>query len=291
MGHGPRLLALTMLLGCADPLPPEDPSDWYDAGSTAEIDESIEFTRQGYDFPADEAEGIGALLDEAFGFPDGQNFGTNVAASRFTEAYDECDRHFESEELPRVIEGIVTMRPRYYFKAGGCARNDNKYYGSFMLQDATGGVFVLGDAKFASFDTGDRVRIRVIGTRVSFDLPMVYSHELLSVERLGEPLYFEPATGPLGDGDVGFVRRVTGEVVAAPDNFGTFYIRPDAWENDCSATSLSGCVPASLDVELNRRGVTVDVGAQVRVTAPVIYSFSEYTLIVMRLGNLERLSD
>ncbi len=291
MGHGLRSLVLTTLFGCAETLPPEDPSDWYDQGSTTDIDESISFTREAYDVPVDPADGIGALLDEAFSFPDDRNFGTNIAASRFTEAFDDCDRHFESDELPRVIEGIVTMRPRYYFKAGGCARNDNKYYGSFFIEDATGGVFVLNDAKFAHFDTGDRIRIRVLGTRVSFDLPMVYSHELLSVERLGEPLYFEPATGPLGDPDVGRVRRVTGEVVAAPDNFGTFYIRPDAWESDCSAKATSSCVAASLDVELNRRGVTVDVGERVTVTAPVIYAFSEYTLIVMRLGNLERLVD
>ena len=45
----------------------------------------------------------------------------------------------------------------------------------------------------------------------------------------------------------------------------------------------------SLDQELSRRGIEFPVGTRIRATGPVLFSFDEYTIIVMRVGQIEAL--
>ena len=53
----------------------------------------------------------------------------------------------DDEILPFEIEGVVTAHPRYYFKTSGCDwDSDEKYYGSFFIQDATGAKISIEDS-------------------------------------------------------------------------------------------------------------------------------------------------
>ena len=42
-----------------------------------------------------------------------------------------------------------------------------------------------------------------------------------------------------------------------------------------------------MDVELSRRGLSYDIGTVVQVTGPVILSYDVYSIVVMRIGQIE----
>lgn len=275
------IATLLLLAGCAEMREqPDDIQEWYDAGQDLDVAEAIEFTDVPYDFPADAADGLGAFSDTVFPAPDftilyaqGDEFGTSGGALA-----NDCETAFEAA-LPREFDVIVTLHPRYYFKTSGCGgESDEKYYGSYFVQDATGGLFVLGDSRVAHFDVGDRVRIRVRGVRTAFDQDMIYAHDIVSVERNArQPIYYEAVSGrALSAQDVGMVRRVEGVVNAPKDTFGEFTVEGDDGQE----------YSVSLDVELNRRGVEYPVGARVQVTAPILYSYGLYSLVVMEIGQI-----
>ncbi|MBU6162736.1 MAG: hypothetical protein KGO50_16595, partial [Myxococcales bacterium] len=69
--------------------------------------------------------------------------------------------------LPMVIEGVVTLHPRQYVKTPVCGQ-DERFYGSFVIEDDTGGILVLRDGRVADFTFGDRVRLTVRGLTVTF---------------------------------------------------------------------------------------------------------------------------
>ena len=104
----------------------------------------------------------------------------------------------EREDLPFEVEGIVTLHPRWYFKTHGCDDGDEKFYGSFFIQDGTSGIFVLGDSKVAHFDMGARVKMKVRGVRTIYDLNVVYAHDITEVVDYGPvPVYYDEATEAL----------------------------------------------------------------------------------------------
>jgi hypothetical protein len=279
-----RAVTLLALSACAQ-LEPEDPSGWFDEGDPYEVAEPVLFTDEPYGLPAGGAPGIADQLEGAFSFPRG--FGTRIAAADQTTTT--CSNWIYDEELPVDITGVVTILPKYYFKSDGCTSDDEKFYGSYFLEDDTGGVFVLGDTRISRFDAGDTVTIRVRGARRSFDQDMIYVHDVLEVDRTARPISYEVRQAPFGAGDVGQVRRITGTVASLPDTFGEFYLQPDDAAGTCNAATGSGCAVISLDVELNRRGVAFAPGERVMFTGPILYAYSTYKLIVMRLGQLERL--
>jgi hypothetical protein len=135
---------------------------------------------------------------------------------------------------------------------------------------------------------GDRVKMRVRGARRSWDLNMVYVHEILEVERVSEPIYYQPLDNLLTLSDIGEVRRVTGTVKSKPDTFGQFWVEMDGQEGQCQPDSEygTGCVGVSLDVELNRRGVSYPVGTRLEATGPVLYSYQIYTIVIIRVGQI-----
>lgn len=262
-----------LLIGCASGGPQEDPSAWYDPGSAYDVQETIAFTDVNYDFT-----GETALAD----LPVPDDFETWFADGDAPP--DGCADWREEGELPAEISGIVTILPRYYYKADGCmpdqGDNEEKFYGSFFVQDASGGYFVLGDTKVAHFDAGDRVTLRVRAVREAFDQLMMPVWDAVEVVRGPEPIYYEAVpTGVLGPEHVSRVVRVEGVVATEVTTFGEIYLDAD----DGSRHKFA------LDSELTRRGVGFPVGARVQVTGPVLYSFSEYTIVVMRIGQLTEL--
>lgn len=287
MRHSTLALLILASSGCAELRGAEYAGSWYEDEGDLDVTEPIAFTDVNYDFTGPDA------IEELPYPPAGSGFSVDTwfAAEDALPAAD-CGTWDSTAQLPDVIEGIVTIHPRYYFKTSGCLPNfdfdsDEKYYGSFFVQDATGGVFVLGDSKVAHFDMGDRVKLRVRGTALRFDLPMVVAHDVIEIQRGPEPIYYEvaevewgPNANQSSDGDpidvMGRVKRVTGTVLQLPDTFGEFRI-----QTDDGRTYTVG-----LDSELNRRGLSFDPGTVIQVTGPVLYSFDTHRIAIMRVGQI-----
>lgn len=279
-----RWLPLLILVACSEPLRGENSDEWYDDGVGQDVEEPVLFTDVPYDFPVAAGDGIGFLNSDLFPVPAGSSGSDRVAwgSVDVTGRTSGCQR-LTVTELPMVIEAIATIHPRYYFKSSGCDwDSDEKYYGSFFVQDRTGGVFVLGDTKVAHFVQGDRIRIRARAAKTSFGLNMIYAWDELEVIEHDVPIYYQHPTDTFeamkaaGTDPIGRVYRVTGEVVVPADTFGEFVIEDD----------LGRRYSVALDVELNRRGVDYPLGSRITVTGPVLYSFSAYSIIVMRVGQV-----
>ncbi len=261
-----RWILATCLAGCAGldhPLP-DDPSDWFDAGNPLEVIEPLAFTEEPY-----AVTGSTAIGDLPIAEPYQSLFAPGPLPT--------CPDWATSSELPAQIEGIVTVFPRLYFKTEGCDGDDEKYYGSYFIQDASGGIFVLGDSKVAHFDAGDRVSLSIRGVANVYDLPMVTAHDVIEIERGPEPIYYQVPSGPLDLPDIALVRRVEGDVISEKDTFGAFQVLAD------NGTTYD----ITLDVELNRRGVDYPVGTRIIVTGPVLYSYSIFAIVVMQIGQVE----
>lgn len=265
------LLALPLLVGCLNEDEPQRADAWFDQGSPYQVEEALTFTDVPYDFTGP------TPLGEV---PRAPEFSTIFAADSLAIR---CDSWEESGDLPVEIEGIVTVHPRYYIKTGGCvapgdreADADEKYYGSFFIEDASGGWFVLGNSKVAHFDAGARVALRLNATKEAFGLNMVANWTLLAVDHGPHPIYYQPLTEPFTTDHIGRTYRVEGVVTRAADTFGSFEVLGDngtAWD-------------IRLDAELNRRGVGWPEGTRLQVTGPVIESFG-LGLVVMRIGQVE----
>lgn len=267
------LLLAVMAAGCATPTDRQDPEDWYDPGSPYDVTEFVAFTDVPYDFT-----GETPIAD----LPSPEPFETWFAPQDTSSAG--CADWLPSDALPAEITGIVTIHPRYYIKTSGCqptqdADSDEKYYGSYFLQDSSGGYLLLGDSKVAHFDMGDRVTISVRAIKESFEQKMIAVHDVLEVERGPEPIFYEAVTGLIGPEHVARVVRVEGTVATEASTFGEVYLDAD----DGSRYKMG------LDQELSRRGVYFPPGTRLQITGPVLYSFSEYTIIVMRIGQITEL--
>ncbi len=268
------ILAFLLVGGCAAQQPRDAWEDWYEPAGTYDVAEPVAFTDVNYDFtgPTPIAE-----------LPAPEDFQTWFARED-APADGDCQDWDTTDELPAEITGIVTLHPRFYYKTSGCQPNqdvdsDQKYYGSYFVQDASGGFFVLGDSKVAHFDMGDRVTLRVRAIKESFDQLMIAVHDVVAVERGPEPIYFEAVDGELGPEHVARVVRIEGTVSSEMSTFGEVYLEGD----DGSQFKMG------LDAELNRRGVYWPPGTRLQVTGPVLYSFSEYTITVMRVGQVTEL--
>ena len=135
---------------------------------------------------------------------------------------------------------------------------------------------------------GDTVTVRVRAVRRSFGLDMVYVHDVEHVNRDTRPISYRIKQAPFGDDDMGEVRRVTGTVVRAADNFGEVLIQPDDYAGTCTANDTDDCVIVGLDIELSRRGITFTPGERVTLTGPILYSYSAYSLVLTRVGQIIR---
>ncbi len=275
-------LVLLALCACSEPRTAGSSDAWFSGPGDVDVTEPVAFTDVPYDFT-----GPTPLTDVPRA--DDASFETLFASS---DPPPTCDGWRSSEDLPREVEGIVTAHPRYYFKTTGCqtpgfeggGHSYEKYYGSYFVEDASGGFFVLGDSKVAHFDMGDRVRLRVRAVKESFGLHMIASHDVLEVSRGPEPIYYQVADGPLVLDDVGEVRRVTGTVLPpdpSVESFGELLLESDTGD----------LLSVGLDVELSRRGLTYEPGTRIEVTGPVIWSYDALTVVVMRVGQINVLAE
>ena len=263
------LVLIALLLGCPAPRPAENPDGWYTPVDDLDVIEPIPFTDEPYNFGV--TDGIGAFSDDIFPAD-----GTVFAEGEGYEPGSSCDAE-ETSDLPREIEGVATVYPRFYMKVDGCDRDtEEKYYGSFFIQDASGGMFVLGDSKLAQFEAGNKVKIRVRAVRTTFDFDMVYNFDIIDIDRSITPIHYDVPVGPLGPDDHSKVMRVSGIVVGDTSTFGEFQILAD------DGTTYN----AQIDQELSRRGTSYQKGTRIQVTGPVLYSYGIRAILVMSHGQV-----
>lgn len=297
----PHALVVLLAPACQGRPDAEPSGDWWGGPDELDVVESVAFTDEPYPPVPDGVLPIAELRATRLD-PSSDNDGPRIATEDWHEGIAGCAFWEQADDLPVVVEGIVTAHPRVYRKIEGCD-GDEKYYGSYWLEDASGGLFVLRDSKVATFTLGARVRLDVRGVRRRYGEDMIYvaSAEVLDPGPL--PIHYTPVVGRvLGEGDVGRVARVVGTVVAAPSTFGEVLLQPDDVAGTCAPDdelTRASCLLVELDTELNRRGVTFAPGDRLQVTAPVgpatffapsgIFTF--YGAYVTRLGQIQRLDD
>jgi hypothetical protein len=147
-------------------------------------------------------------------------------------------------ELPMTIEAVVTLFPRQYMKLPICGQ-DERHYGTFTIEDDTGGLIVLRDSRIAVFGHGDRVKLVVSGITLTYgrdlDTRAVLIAEIEPTGASGPVLYEHAETGFTAD-DVGQVKRVEGTVFQVPtnDNFSQMVLTREAVPSGAAIEDLSG---------------------------------------------------
>jgi hypothetical protein len=275
-----------MTSSCGEQLGPQDPSQYFGQPQQAEVEDPIGFSDQNYDFTGetpiadvhelfDTSEPVWYGLSPLDPFPMGDESGLDVECGDFGNKVDKVD------ELPATVEGVVTLHPRYFQKVSVCGQ-DQRYYGSFFIQDETGGILVLKDSRVADFTFGDRVSLRVRGLVTSFGQPSVLIHDQEQVIEPGttEDIYYEEIERAFDTTDISKVRRIEGTVISEPTN-GNF--------NELILEGDDGAVwSVSIDRELGNRGIGLHEDDRIRLTGPVIDSFG-LNLLIGSLGQIERL--
>jgi hypothetical protein len=292
--------------GCADTTEPSSPEERFDQGSNTQVSDPIEFldlSQESFEVRGETS--IRSIVDsepEIFGSEEFENrqpplvwYGYNsedpIPTGRTREFNKVCDpnfgnRVFEMESLPATIEGIVTLYPEQYENVGICGE-DQRFYGSYVLQDETGAIKILKDTEIADFDVGDRVRLRVLGVQKSFDAVNVIAFDNEEVvAEAGE----QGAPGvPYQTADKQFYRefgcrpdslttsqpqdfgknfRISGRICQPPTNrnFGQMTIQQgDAQCDETVRTSWD----VALTADLNRRALDIKRNDLVTVTGPV----------------------
>lgn len=280
------LAACATLAACAETTEPDAPGSIYDEGEEVRVVEPVDFTDEPYTFtgPTSIAD-LRALVTTndrvwyGFGPDDGYPQGDVQVLDEVCTVDGFPNQVAEVAELPTHIEGVTTLHPRFYFKAGVCGQ-DERYYGAFMLEDASGGILVLKDSRIADFTFGDRVRLRVRGLIRFFDVTAVLVYD--EQEVVGDqPIAYEVTDQAFTGDDVGHVRRITGVVTseATNTNFNEMVLtHPD----DANITWK-----VSLDREFGQRNLGIEAGDTLQLTGPVLTSFGEHKLLVARLGQVE----
>ncbi len=214
----------------------------------------------------------------------------------------DADRGFDQipsvvRELPLTIEGVVTLHPRYFQKHAICGQ-DERFYGSFFIQDETGGILVLKDSRLADFTYGNKVRLRVralMSNRFGegFRAVLAYdSQEIIERDDDADeplylqdkfPIYYDAIDRAFEGTDIGLVKRITAVVTSEANNNNFSELRLES--EDGSIQWL-----ASLDRELALRNPPLTVGRKVQVTGPVLDSFG-LRMIIASFGQIEFLSD
>ena len=297
--------------GCGDQQGPQDPSKFYELAEETEVEDPIGFTDQNYDFTGDtpiskihelfntsEQVWYGVLGDEGYPMGSGEAL-YDPDDPNSTRADGECDDYGNIVEKvadePMQIEGVVTLHPRYFQKVSVCGQ-DQRFYGSFFLQDAsscaegsddctedqTGGILVLRDGRVTGFSYGDRVSLRVRAIMTSFGQPAVLMYDQEEVVEPGNvyDVYYETLDREFEISDASEVRRIEGTITSEPtsDNFNELVLEGD-----------NGSVwTVSIDRELANRGLDLQNGDRVQLTGPVINSYG-LNLLIASKGQIEHL--
>ena len=296
---GALIACVALQTSCVPSEPSDNPRDpnYYDEGEQVPVTEPIEFTEDSYEDISGDltiAE-LRALRDENafvwYGYSpmDPYPLGERRALGEDCSPIERFDNIVnEVPELPATIEGVVTHHPRLLRSPRFCAGED-RYYGSYYLQDETGGILVYKDSRVADFTFGDRVTIRVRGmaSQNFSGMPagvvgvMAYDKENVVDQDL--PIYYEETDEAFTADEVAQVRRIRGEVVQAPSNTNF---------NSMTVASLNtdAVWEVSLDRELTRRSYSFESGEVLELTGVVADNYG-LTMLIYSLGQIERIEE
>lgn len=292
-----RILALTLLGACSADRTAEAPN-WYDSGAARDVSETVVWDETPYPFGASgglqdlRQSVIGCYSQESVGACDG----SFVDAEDFIRIFWGPDAPQDvtacslepTDQLPVELEVMVTVLPQFYLKGNSCEYEvgngtdeaTDKYYASFFVEDASGGMFVLADQRIAHFTAGDTLRMTVRSIGRAYDMDAVYAYDIEAIERDARGVYYQPLSGTetLGPDHRGRVVRAVGTVVTEPDDFGTYTLISD----DGAPVNVQG------SLEINRRGaIEYPVGTRLQVTGPVLYTYSSHNIVVTQVGQIE----
>jgi hypothetical protein len=214
--------------GCADSRESAgDPNSIWQDGSEEVLQEPIEFAERSggvsYGLPADGASSVADLIGI---FPEGGvGFGeaTIFSGDTFDGAEDLCPTwgREHTRRLPMTIDAVVTLLSRQYVKVEVCAQ-DERHYGSYVIEDDTGGIVVLRDSRIADFTYGDRVRMTVKAITLTFgrddDTRAILLADVQKLPNADESVLFERTGVPFGRSMVSRVHQVEGWVHVRPTN-------------------------------------------------------------------------
>jgi hypothetical protein len=130
-------------------------------------------------------------------------------------------------ELPLEIEAVVTVYPRQYMKVTVCGQ-DERHYGSFTIEDDTGGIVVLRDSRVTPWSYGDRIKLNVralmltfgrdLDTRAILLSDIEKAAQLVETDGLAKPILFERQVEMFTADDASRVKRIDGYVHVQPTN-------------------------------------------------------------------------
>ncbi len=247
------LALVALLTACADPREiPVDPDEIWEDGSEEILTEPISFAKRGggasYGLPRGDADSMADLIAI---FPeDGVGFGQPTIFS--SDAYDGADDNCptwareSTRRLPMTIDAVVTLHPRQYIKVEVCEQ-DERHYGSYVVEDDSGGTVVLRDSRVAPFTFGDRVRLTIDAVTLTFggdgDTRAILLAEVEKLPSDDKTIYYVETDEPFTTDMVGRVHRVEGWVHVRPtnDNFNEMVMTSNEYEVGVGArTDLEG---------------------------------------------------
>lgn len=282
--------ALASLVACGPELPEleERPEE---TGEELRVEEPIAFTSDPYPSSLQGPDSIASLRQLVSGEAGSSFVWQGFASSSPYPVMGDCEPGSREtvvdqlDELPVTIEGVVTLHPRYFVKPAICGE-DERYYGSFFIEDATGGILVLRDSRISPFSYGDRVKLRVKGVTKFFDYMAVLSFDELEITTGDEltPISYVEIDREFEGDDKGEVVRIRGEVVSEATNNNFNELKLKSLDDD----EVEWLV--SLDRELGQRNPEFYPGTKLALTGPVIESFG-MRMVVASYGQVEFLED
>jgi hypothetical protein len=294
---GALLACVALQTSCVPDEPSDSPREpnYYKEGEQRPVTEPIDFTEQNYNDVSGEMTiaDLRAVPDENafvwYGYSpmDPYPLGDRRAHGEDCSPIGAFENVVtEVPEFPVTIRGVVTHHPRLLRSPRFCAGED-RYYGTYYLQDETGGIMVYKDSRVADFTFGDQVSIRVRGLSAQNFSSMpagvtgVIAYDKEDVVGQSLPIYYEETDENFTADDVAQVRRIRGEVVMEPSNTNF---------NSMTLASLNTDAEwaVSLDRELTRRSYTFEEGEVVELTGVVADNFG-LTMLIYSLGQIERI--
>jgi hypothetical protein len=211
--------------GCAPDEKRIEPSDrWPETGSQNTVSEPVPLADRSeggsYGLPKNGLPSIQDLISvlpvDDVGRDDPKFFSSNAQPLSCSNG-----RTTQSASLPMTVEGVVTIPGTYYIKVSVCDQEE-KFYGSYVIEDDTGGIMVLRDSRVAQVQPGDVVRMTVHTIAVSDNLGRTDSRAVLSYELEILPekkdVLYQRTQSPLTTEDVGRTRQVEGYAIELPTN-------------------------------------------------------------------------
>lgn len=285
---------------------------------TRYVEEKIDFTDVPYDFtgPTSIANLVGLIDERAFVFY-GMAPGDIPPYREIRPGVYECGSRNEIvtlNALPATIEGIVTLTPRYFQKITYCD-SDERFYGSYYLEDSTGGILILKESRVEDFDMGDRVRLRVRGLMKYFDTYAVLVSDEEEVVSKDHAIAYEEINRAFTVDDVRKVHRIERKVwgEATNQNFNEMCLvgvndtldepcaKVCAFNTDCASNTCvfqtqnavtglcereGGYWLASLDREIGQRQPRfLTKGTVLELTGPVVNSFG-LKMLISKFGQI-----